>query len=870
MTEAPPRLVAALADRYVLERTLGQGGMATVYLAEDLRHHRKVAIKVLRADLAATMGATRFLREIEIAAQLQHPHILPLLDSGEADGFLCYVMPFVTGQSLRERLEREGELPVPQAIRLLAEVSDALMHAHEHGVVHRDIKPDNIMLSGRHALVTDFGVAKAISDATNVHTLTTTGMAVGTPTYMSPEQAAADPHIDHRSDLYAVGVVAYEILTGRPPFTGSTPQQILAAQVTEVPDSVTKRRPGISPDLDAIVARCLAKRPADRFQSAAELLAQLEPLAALAGAGAPTEVRSASTGVRSTARRLAVIGGALVVVVVGAVLFGRAHRGGAPEVRVGRRVQATLASGIEAYPSLSPDGSLLAYTAGTESRLFVRQVDAGNPIAVAHGLAGIQRAPFWSGDGKQLSFTSERGLEIVPALGGIPHLLVPGAVFGGSWSPDGHEVLVARADSLYAAPADGGPLRLIARFFEPHSCTWGPGKWIACVSGNRTSILPGINFGNLAPSSVVVVASTGGDPIKVAADSSSNTSPAWLPDGALMFVSSRDGGRDVYVTTLNGGAAAATPRRVTTGLNALSITLSASGTKLGYAEFHETSNIWSLPMPAHQAASLTQATSVTTGNQIIERFDISRDGRWLLFDSDRQGTSHLYRMPLDGGTEEQLTFGAVDEFWPNWSPDGTEIAFHSFRDGHRQLYLMPATGGKPVEIAHTNQDDRTPTWTPDGRSMLFVRSMNTAASEIRMIPRTSGNGWGESKQWRHPSCNPVFSPDGSQVTCLVDSGYVVLDARGVALRFFRDQSPLEHGSNYSDWSADGKTIFYVDSVGSAVRALPAGGGPTWIALPFTDPSRPWHRFGFRTFRGRFYLTLGDRQSDIWIASLEKK
>src|SRR6266508_2477298 len=219
---APAALRNALADRYRLERELGQGGMATVYLAEDVRHHRQVAVKVLRSELAATSGSDRFFREIEDAARLQHPHILPLLDSGEAHGFYYYVMPYVAGESLRERLARVGELPIHDAVRILVEVVDALAAAHAAGVVHRDIKPDNVMLSGRHALVMDFGVAKAVSEATGRNKLTTAGVALGTPAYMAPEQAAADPHLDHRVDIYAVGTMGYELLTGSPPFTGLT------------------------------------------------------------------------------------------------------------------------------------------------------------------------------------------------------------------------------------------------------------------------------------------------------------------------------------------------------------------------------------------------------------------------------------------------------------------------------------------------------------------------------------------------------------------------------------------------------------------------------------------------------------------------
>lgn len=231
----PPALQDALADRYRILRELGAGGMATVYLARDLKHEREVAIKVLRPDLAASLGGERFLREIRIAAQLQHPHVLTVFDSGEADGFLYYVMPYIEGETLRTKLVRDGQLPVGDAIRILREISDALAYAHSRGVVHRDMKPENVMLSGRHAAVMDFGVAKAVSEATGRQNLTTIGVALGTPTYMAPEQATADPATDHRADIYAVGVIAYELLTGRPPFTGTTPQQILAAHVTQAP-----------------------------------------------------------------------------------------------------------------------------------------------------------------------------------------------------------------------------------------------------------------------------------------------------------------------------------------------------------------------------------------------------------------------------------------------------------------------------------------------------------------------------------------------------------------------------------------------------------------------------------------------------------
>ncbi|MEE8361113.1 MAG: serine/threonine-protein kinase [Gemmatimonadales bacterium] len=273
------RLTAALQDRYRIEREIGAGGMATVYLAEDLKHGRQVALKVLRSELANTMGPERFHREIAIAAKLQHPHIVPLHDSGEAAGFLYYVMPYVEGESLRQRLDREGELPIGDTIRILRDITDALAYAHKQGVVHRDIKPENVMLFGRHSMVTDFGVAKAVSEATGRHKLTTAGIALGTPSYMAPEQAAADPHVDHRADIYAVGVVGYELLAGRTPFVKNSPQEILAAHVTEAVEPVTKFRSSVAAPLEELVMRALEKRPADRWQSADEMAERLELLA---------------------------------------------------------------------------------------------------------------------------------------------------------------------------------------------------------------------------------------------------------------------------------------------------------------------------------------------------------------------------------------------------------------------------------------------------------------------------------------------------------------------------------------------------------------------------------------------------------------
>src|SRR5829696_8364835 len=269
------QLNAALADRYAIERELGAGGMATVYLAHDRKHDRVVAIKVLHPDLGAALGSERFLSEIRTTARLQHPHILPLLDSGEADGLLYYVMPLVTGETLRARLEREKLLPIDDSLLIAREVADALSYAHSLRVIHRDIKPENILLQNGHALVADFGIALAVQQAGGAR-MTQTGLSLGTPQYMSPEQAMGERSIDARSDVYALGAVTYEMLTGEPPFTGATMQAIVARLISEEPRRLVVQRKSIPDHVEAAVLHALEKLPADRFASAADFAMALE------------------------------------------------------------------------------------------------------------------------------------------------------------------------------------------------------------------------------------------------------------------------------------------------------------------------------------------------------------------------------------------------------------------------------------------------------------------------------------------------------------------------------------------------------------------------------------------------------------------
>ena len=327
MPDLLERLKAALASRYAVDREIGRGSMAVVFLAEDLRHHRRVAIKVLHPELAATLGAERFLQEIDIAARLDHPHIVALHDSGDADGLLFYVMPYVEGESLSGRLKREGQLPVDEALRIAGEVSDALAYAHEHGVVHRDVKPGNILVSDGHARIADFGVARAL-DVAAKDRATETGLAVGTPVYMAPEQASGQGRGDKRSDVYSVGCLLYEMLVGEPPYSGLTPQVLQARKMTESAPRVGSVRDTVSPGLENVVARALARVPADRYQTASDLKDALQDPDARAE-GTVTGSQVAAPGTRKRRRRTLAAGtvavlGLIALGYVGFVIFGLA------------------------------------------------------------------------------------------------------------------------------------------------------------------------------------------------------------------------------------------------------------------------------------------------------------------------------------------------------------------------------------------------------------------------------------------------------------------------------------------------------------------------------------------------------------------
>jgi Tol biopolymer transport system component len=636
--------------------------------------------------------------------------------------------------------------------------------------------------------------------------------------------------------------------------------------------------------------RCLEKRPADRWQTAEELLAQLESLATPSGGTTPTATRPAEA-VPDPPRRFfwsrSRIAAAALLALAGILTFALTRA--PPEVRLGRRVQLTLDPGLEIDPALSPDGKFVAFAAGPlgQTRLYVRQIDGATSVAITPEHGGFGRVPRWSPDGSRLVFLSERGLEVVPVLGGPSKLILPveqGTWADGTWSPDGRSTAYALGDSVYVRSLDGGAARGLAGLREAHSCTWSPdGRWLACVSGNR-QFVNNQDFGNRATSSVWLIPAAGGAPIRVTDDESLNMSPAWLPGHpSLLFVSNRDGGRDIYQVHLRrAGGPAGDAARLTTGLNAAEVSISADGRRLAYAAFTETSNVWALPIPTSGIASLSQAEAMTRGTQVIELFDVSPDGLWLAFDSDRGGTQQIYRVPLAGGEPEQLTAGDEPAFYPSVSPDGREIAFHRFRSGTRQIFLLPAEGGTPTQVTTGSEHYRAAEWSPDGRTLTVVKAPSTPAQEIDVLTRDAAGRWGAPRTLLKGGSIGVWAPDGRAVLTQKGGfggfgaapsfeiapagggeGRVVMTVRTPAT----DVAPV--GPYAYGWSADGQVVYFVGrdprdrSVG--IWSVPPTSGTPRLTVTFDDPSRPWHPYGFGVHGGGLYFTVGYLKSYVWTA-----
>jgi serine/threonine-protein kinase len=901
-------LRAALAARYRIERELGQGGMATVYLAEDLRHQRKVAIKVLKPELAAVIGAERFLAEIRTTATLQHPHVLPLFDSGLAsvDGqrstvdrrpltvdFLYYVMPYVEGESLRDRLTREKQLPIQDAIRIATEVASALDYAHRHGVIHRDIKPENILLHDGSALVADFGIALAVSNTAG-HRMTETGMSLGTPHYMSPEQALGERAVDARADIYALGAVTYEMLAGEPPFTGPTSQAIITRVMTEDPRSLVSQRRHVSAAMESAVLTALEKLPADRFGSAAEFAAAFSTRAGAEGSSRSPGWKS-ERAVESSHRRVAIgVLGAAALAIAGFSAGRRVPASDAPPIAFGRGARITWDEGLEVQPAISPDGRAVAYAAGTstDTRIYVRDVAGGRAHRLTDDTTSVEADPSWSPDGSRVLFLAKGTVYSAPAAGGPGRQELPiqgrRMVTSATWAPDGQTIAYTIGDSLFLHAPDGGR-RPLASLLQPTRCRWSPdGKQIACSSGNAYYLTIGARFGNLSPNRIVVCRVSDGRVTDVTGNAAVNVSPLWSRDGRwLYFISNLDGRNDIYAQRMTGdGLPAGDVERLTVGLGAQSISLSNDGTHLVYALYVTTSNLWSEPLPASGtvAASASTADPVTTGDQVIENASLSADGQWLLYDSNVAGNSDIYRIPIrdglpTGNTPERLTNDPADDFAPTLSPDGSEVAFHSWREGSRDIWVQPLDG-RPVErITSDSGQEWIGQWSPDGQALSFNQGSEHLA--VYVVRRDSSGHWGKPVR-RADGYWPTWSPDGRWLAFVRSrtgetfSGgglYLISPDSGAERRVLDDALPGDVRVEHPVWTEDGRAIVFKshDAKGmTSIWSVDVAGGPPRRRIRFDNPAWQSHRDQWTYGRGRAYFPVEIRQSDIWMMEVRPR
>ncbi len=694
------RLTAALAGRYVIERELGQGGMATVYLAHDVRHDRKVALKVLRPELSAILGGERFLSEIKTTANLQHPHILSLFDSGEADGLVYYVMPYVEGESLRDRLTHAKQLPVEEALRTAREVAEALEYAHAHGVIHRDIKPENILLHGGHALVADFGIALAVSRSDGSTRMTETGMSLGTPHYMSPEQALGEKAITPSADVYALGCVLYEMLTGEPPFTGPTAQAVVAKLLTSEPEPVTTLRKTVPPHVEAALETALQKLPADRFATAALFAEALERPGAQGQGG--TGARSSSAGGRADWRRRFWVAAALALAAIGFAGWGWLRSRPASVVSrqhvvlwqhaLGRLLDPGMS--LEAtQAAIAPDGSSIVYIDSIGGAFhLMRKLRDASEATLLPGTEGAL-SPFFSPDGRWIGFSTEDGsLKKVPVEGGGAVTLARRAdptYSTAAWLDDGTIVYGGKA-GLNRVSAEGGASRVLLPD-TAHERTSALTIWPLPESrGVLYTRCPD----NCALQSEIHVIDlrTGDDRMLVA-----NAAGAWYsPTGHLLYTD-RNGGLFAVGFDLGRLRTTTGPVPVIDDVVPGSFVISASGSVL-----YETT-----------AAGAASAQLVW----------VSREGSAVPLDSTWSGDFHYPALSLDGkslavslrdqttqlwirrpdGTRQKLTEQGTTNWRPAWTADGRSVVFSSNRRGGASeddfdLYEMPADGSAPARL----------------------------------------------------------------------------------------------------------------------------------------------------------------------------
>ena len=823
------RLTAALADRYAIEHELGRGGMATVYLARDLRHERKVAIKVLHPELSAVLGAERFLAEIKLTAALQHPHILPLFDSGSADGLLFYVMPFVDGETLRSRLARERQLPVDDAVKLAQQVASALDAAHRRGVIHRDIKPENILLQDGHALVADFGIALAVQQAGGQR-MTQTGLSLGTPQYMSPEQAMGERAITARSDVYALGAVTYEMLAGEPPFTGPSVQAIMARVITEQPRSLVVERRSVPPHVDAAVMRALEKIPADRFGSAADFAAALEGRGTVAPVSVATPATRNGSRVRAMAPWIAAAV-ALAAGLAGGRLFARASSG---EVRY---TQKTFHETVVSLARLAPDGRTIVFSAapaGQRPSLWVIRPDYDEPQPLAgpgtHLLAVSSQGELAVLTGAtNPTFKIYTGtLARMPLGGGAPRELVE-QVHDADWAPDGSDLAIVRTVSgkdRLEYPAGKVLVETAGWLSDPRFSRDGrtiayvehPWKWddrgtinMVTLDGTRT-VLSAAEYSKIngvawsrdgeilfsakipgTPQEVIVAVSPGGR-LRTALNGAGSLTIEDVDAGGRWLVS-----RDVYARRLLLRTQGDTAARDAGWLDyPFSPILSDDGRQLAFSVAGATADVNYDVML--RATDGSKAARIGTGFPS----EFSHDGRWLVsVVPSRPARVVIY--PTAAGSERTVaTAGLTTISRAGWGPREESVWFcGSSPATPAGCQLAPLAGGAarrlPPDILG---------FAPDGSHMLVgpakgvLTLMSLAGDTIRKFPLMDDDAWINQRY----NGRSLLVQRGGRIA--IDRIDVATGVRAAVLTDASATSGLSRGVRNLAMSADLRTYVY--------------------------------------------------------------
>jgi hypothetical protein len=801
------RLRASLADRYRIERELGAGGMATVYLAQDLKHDRQVAIKVLKPELAAVLGAERFVQEIKTTAALQHPHILPLFDSGSAEGFLYYVMPYIEGETLRTKLDREKQLGIEEAVKITTEVADALDYAHRHGVIHRDIKPENVLLHDGRPMVADFGIALAVSAAAGGR-MTETGLSLGTPHYMSPEQATADRTITGRSDIYSLASVLYEMLAGEPPHLGNSAQQIIMKIITDVPRPVSDLRRSVPPFVVASLARALEKLPGDRFATAREFAEALHGRGPASATMTGTREISART---SVARQPLVVGlaAALLAALAFGVLEWRAGRDAVPVRTVRFHVDlpasdrlAGLAAGSNV--AVSRDGTTFAFIALGESgvpHVHVERLDDGEarPLGGTDGAQAICFSP----DGRWIAYI--RGPEFwkVPVDGGPSVRLgaLDVVADGMAWAPN-NVILVGSARGLIALPADGRPSRILA---APDTASGEEYFVSPVILADGETVLFAIQPRGGTSTTHLAAMSLGGSAVRrfnVAA-----LQPLGYLDGAAVVVAVT-GALTAARLDLSSGRVTGDP----VALGSFATTSSGSGTV---------------------AAALSQ-----TGTLIYQS-------------SDAEGTLGW----VDAAGRFRAVFDEPQRYaFPRFSPDGRRIAYVISTGPRSDVWIADTSGAAPARLPSSGVLNDRPEWTPDGRRVLYRTEREGRSSIVWQPFDLSGSAQTLMASATHDYFEAVLSPDGRQVVYQVDDGGT--DAADVMQRALeRDTAALPVAASRAieeeaRLSPDGRWVAFTSDGYGAVQVFvqPFPGPGARVQVSVAGGQEPvWSRDGRRLF-----------------------